>query len=149
MGHVIRRKGLSAADDDIVIVEFHDLIGLIDSHKSLLSILLTGFSGPSSTYHSLMRYLDGAGVDYDLPSAVKPGEIFYIYRGRSGEIRDELGGRRGCNGRKSRETLNERDSRIDRDIRKIKVVIANPTSRRAVRVTVSMLAKQFRLAIDL
>ena len=79
-GKVITRKGKSSLDQNILIEEFHDLRGLIDESPRLRSILITGFSGPSSAYHSFIRYLNAHKIPIqDLPARPQPGLSFEIH----------------------------------------------------------------------
>lgn len=78
-GKVIARKGKSSLDKEILIEEFHDLRGLIDESPQLKNILITGFSGPSSAYHSFIRYLNDHKVRIqELPERPQPGLSFGI-----------------------------------------------------------------------
>jgi hypoxanthine-DNA glycosylase len=54
----IRRKGKSSLDENIEIVEYQDLLSIIETHESLRTVLLTGFSGTSSTYSWFVQYLN-------------------------------------------------------------------------------------------
>lgn len=83
LGQVIKRKGDSAADKDIEIIKFRDILGILDRHPEIEQILLPGYSGSSSTYHLFIRYLRENEInDFDLPAKVKEHETFKLsYRG--------------------------------------------------------------------
>lgn len=70
IGLKIQRQGKSARDTDIAIVEFQDILFIIQKHKSLNRILLPGFSAPNSTFWSFMRYLSKHHID--VPAKIKP-----------------------------------------------------------------------------
>jgi G:T/U-mismatch repair DNA glycosylase len=82
MGRVIERKGTSSLDRDIRIIEFHDILSLLKKSKNLKAILVTGYSGPSSTYRSFLRYLDENKIKHTRPEKVSPGETFTVDIGR-------------------------------------------------------------------
>jgi G:T/U-mismatch repair DNA glycosylase len=74
MGKTILRDGLSSADDDIVITEFQDILGIINENDSLQAILLTGYSGKTSTYRSFVKYLGEKRIQHSpLPEKVRAG----------------------------------------------------------------------------
>lgn len=78
MGLRISRKGKSAADEDIEILEFQDIIGTIRKHPELTKILLPGSSGKSSTYHSFVRYLKENHIVVELPKKITHGSSFIL-----------------------------------------------------------------------
>jgi len=57
MGLEIERRNNSARDSDIDIKKFQNIRSIIESHKGLEKILLSGSSDPSSTAKSFLRYL--------------------------------------------------------------------------------------------
>lgn len=78
IGKVILRKDKSAADEDIKHEEFQDLLKIFNESKSLSVILLTGYTGKSSTYYSFLRYLDEKKISHTLPEKVKAGYTFTV-----------------------------------------------------------------------
>lgn len=80
MGQLIQRKGTSAKDTDIQIVEFHPILSILMRHKELTRILLSGYSARSSTFQSFCRYLRSQHIEFEIPSKIKPGERFtFLY----------------------------------------------------------------------
>ena len=75
-GLKISRKGKSAADTDIEILEFQDILGIIRQHPELRRILMPGYSGKSSTVHSFIRYLNAHGISIDVPKPLRHGASF-------------------------------------------------------------------------
>jgi G:T/U-mismatch repair DNA glycosylase len=72
IGKTILRDGKSAADQDIEITEFQDILGIINENDSLQTILLTGYSGKTSAYRSFVKYLAENQVKHcPLPEKVK------------------------------------------------------------------------------
>ncbi len=83
IGLVVERRDKSALDKDITILEYQDIISLIDEHDTLQKILLTGYSGKTSTYRSFIKYLKIKGVSHTKPKEVKAGYEFTIHCKRS------------------------------------------------------------------
>lgn len=80
MGQLIQRKGASAKDTDIRILEFHDILSVLKKHSELSRILLSGYSAENSTFQSFCRYLRLQGLEFKLPEKTKPGERFtFLY----------------------------------------------------------------------
>jgi len=63
LGRRIRRRGKSSLDTNIEITEFQDILGIIQAHPELRTILLSGFSAPSSTARLFLRYLQEQGLE--------------------------------------------------------------------------------------
>ncbi|MCB0415687.1 MAG: hypothetical protein KDD50_15215, partial [Bdellovibrionales bacterium] len=63
LGKVILRKGKSARDLDIQILEFQDILNIISRNPNLERVLLPGISGPSSTYYLFLKYLKLNHID--------------------------------------------------------------------------------------
>ena len=57
MGKTILRKGRSSRDNDIKIIECHDIFKILTENINLTKIILPGYSGPSSTYNTFISYL--------------------------------------------------------------------------------------------
>lgn len=78
-GLKISRKGKSAADNDIEILEFQDILGIIHQHPELSRILMPGYSGKSSTVHSFIRYLKEQGINVGIPKPLTHGASFALH----------------------------------------------------------------------
>ncbi|HWW15784.1 MAG TPA: hypothetical protein VN310_14070 [Candidatus Dormibacteraeota bacterium] len=79
MGKTILRDGVSSADKDIAIIEFQDILGIVNENDSLQTILLTGYSDKTSTYRSFVKYLAEKGIRHSpLPEKVKAGSKFTV-----------------------------------------------------------------------
>lgn len=78
-GLTVSRKGKSAADNDIEILEFQDILGIIHQHPELNRILMPGYSGKSSTVHSFIRYLKEHGISVDIPKPLRHGASFAFH----------------------------------------------------------------------
>jgi G:T/U-mismatch repair DNA glycosylase len=79
MGLKISRKGKSAADNDIEILEFQDILATIRRHPELDRILMPGYSGRSSTVLSFIRYLKEQGIFVKIPKPVRHGSSFVLH----------------------------------------------------------------------
>jgi hypoxanthine-DNA glycosylase len=78
MGKTIKRKGHSARDTDIEIMEFNDIISIIKQHKKLKKIILAGYSAKHSTAKKFMEYLELNKVPFEKPLLIKSGTVFNI-----------------------------------------------------------------------
>jgi G:T/U-mismatch repair DNA glycosylase len=76
MGKTILRDGESSSDKHIEITEFQDILGIINENDSLQAILLTGYSGKTSTYGEFVKYLTKNQVEHRQPEKVKAGYEF-------------------------------------------------------------------------
>ena len=76
VGKTILRDGASSLDKNIEITEFQDILGIINENDSLQAILLTGYSGKTSTYGEFVKYLTKNHVEHIQPEKVKAGSEF-------------------------------------------------------------------------
>ncbi len=81
MGNEIERKNKSAADTDIYIKTYADVLSIITQHPELTKILMPGFSAPSSTYYSFKNYLREKGIE--IPQKPYAGMELEIYIDRA------------------------------------------------------------------
>lgn len=79
MGLVIERTDKSALDNNIAILEYQDILGTLTTSPKLKKVLLTGYSGKTSTYRALTHYLKNHGVDFSRPPEIKAMNEFVIY----------------------------------------------------------------------
>jgi G:T/U-mismatch repair DNA glycosylase len=83
LGLEIERKGKSALDTHIKIINFQDIISIIETHPELERILLPGFSAENSTAKSFIRYLQKNGIKTSKIDQVKPDTLFKMeFKGR-------------------------------------------------------------------
>lgn len=83
IGQIIERKGESAADNDIKITKFRNILEILHRHPEIEKILLPGFSGSSSTYQAFARYLSQEGIPVKRPEKVEVGAKFkFTYEDR-------------------------------------------------------------------
>lgn len=79
LGKTIIREDLSASDNKIMIIDFQNIKAIVeDALPTLNCILLTGYSGRTSTYKDFIRYLDQHHIEHTLPPQVKAGESFKL-----------------------------------------------------------------------
>jgi G:T/U-mismatch repair DNA glycosylase len=76
IGLVVERENQSALDKDISVLKFQDLLSIINSNDSLQKVLLTGYSGKTSTYREFTKYLKMMGISYTKPDKVGAGFEF-------------------------------------------------------------------------
>ena len=76
VGRTILRDGASSLDKNIEITEFQDILGIINDNDSLQAILLTGYSGKTSTYREFVKYLAKNQVQHGQPEKVRVGYKF-------------------------------------------------------------------------
>jgi G:T/U-mismatch repair DNA glycosylase len=76
IGKTILRDGKSSADNDIEIIESQDIRGIINENDSLQAILLTGYSGKTSTYREFVKYLKKNQVRHSQPEKIRAGYEF-------------------------------------------------------------------------
>ncbi|WP_374033297.1 hypothetical protein ACES2I_10850 [Bdellovibrio bacteriovorus] len=57
MGETVLRKGRGAKDADITITKYRNIFGLLEKHETIQSIILTGYSGKTSTYSAFIDYI--------------------------------------------------------------------------------------------
>jgi G:T/U-mismatch repair DNA glycosylase len=76
IGKIIKRDGVSSADNDIEIIESQDILGIINENDSLQAILLTGYSGKTNTYGEFVKYLTKNQVQHSQPEKVRAGYKF-------------------------------------------------------------------------
>jgi G:T/U-mismatch repair DNA glycosylase len=81
MGKTICRRGNSAKDTDIVILEYHPVLRIIERHPELHTVILAGYSAAHSTYNSFMRYLKLNGIAASPPAKACAGAEFRILLG--------------------------------------------------------------------
>lgn len=78
MGKRIARRGTSAKDTDIIILEYHSVLKIIKKHTELHTIILAGYSAPHSTYNSFLRYLRLNNIECDVPRKILAGNQFNL-----------------------------------------------------------------------
>lgn len=78
VGLKIMRKGTSAKDTSINILEYQDIFSIIRKHKELQSILLSGFSAENSTLRSFERYLQHQNIQVPDYGKASPEKSFKI-----------------------------------------------------------------------
>jgi len=79
IGYEIERKGTSALDTDIKIIQYHDILSIITSHPELTRILLPGYSAEHSTTRSFLKYIKDFGISSSEIPPIKAEAAFKIY----------------------------------------------------------------------
>jgi hypoxanthine-DNA glycosylase len=78
LAKTIRRKGLSARDTDIELVEYNDLLSVIKKHRELKKIILAGFAAKNSTARKFIEYLSLNKIPFERPAEIKAGVEFKL-----------------------------------------------------------------------
>jgi G:T/U-mismatch repair DNA glycosylase len=74
----VRRKGHSARDTDIEIIEYKDVLSVIKKHPELNTIIIAGYSAKNSTAKKFLEYLNEERVSFIPPAEIRAGEKFEI-----------------------------------------------------------------------
>lgn len=82
MGAKILREDNKSGDEDIEIIECHDIVQIIKTHPDLRTILLTGYSAKNSTYKTFLRHLADKEIAAPVKKKPKGGDSFTIFVGR-------------------------------------------------------------------
>jgi G:T/U-mismatch repair DNA glycosylase len=69
----IKRKGHSARDTDIEIIEYNDVLNVILKHPELETIIIAGYSARNSTAVKFIEYLNSQNIEYEPPTKIKAG----------------------------------------------------------------------------
>ncbi|MDF2437801.1 MAG: hypothetical protein K0Q95_2177 [Bacteroidota bacterium] len=75
----VRRKGHSARDTDIEIIEYNDVLKLLNRHRELETIVIAGYSAKNSTAKKFIEYLNDRKVRVELAEQIKAGTQFRIF----------------------------------------------------------------------
>lgn len=77
----IKRKNNSSLDSNIEIVEFQDIISIINNHPELEQILLLGFSAKNIAAQNFIKYTENQKLLTKYPVDFKMGSenVFFIY----------------------------------------------------------------------
>jgi hypothetical protein len=79
MDKTVCRKGTSAKDTDIIILEYHPVLAIIHAHPALQTIIISGYSAPHSSYNSFVRYLLLNNISFEEPPLVEARSELKIY----------------------------------------------------------------------
>ncbi|SHJ10921.1 uracil-DNA glycosylase family protein [Flavobacterium terrae] len=77
----IKRKNNSSLDSNIEIVEFQDIMAIINNHPELEQIVLLGFSAKNSAAQNFIKYTQNQKLLTKFPIDFKIGSenVFFIY----------------------------------------------------------------------
>lgn len=78
MGLKIERDGKSALDTKIKIIEYQNILEIIEKHPELNQILLPGYSAKNSTARTFVKYLNENGIAIQNDFEFKTGQCFKI-----------------------------------------------------------------------
>lgn len=83
MGHTIRRMNNNSLDENLEIIEFMDLLHLIETHKEIERVIFTSSSGKSSALGWFLQYLRKKDLTVKFPKGPKPWESVIEVDGRA------------------------------------------------------------------
>ncbi len=72
MGRVIKRDAFSSNDNDLIIVEFTDILGILSENEQIKRLVFTSSSGRSSAAGWFQEYLSKQNIDFRFPKGRKP-----------------------------------------------------------------------------
>ena len=77
----IRRKNNSSLDSNIEIVEFQDIISIVNNHPELEQILLLGFSAKNSAAQNFIKYIEKQKLlsKFPIDFKITSESSFFIY----------------------------------------------------------------------
>ncbi|MDR2691724.1 MAG: hypothetical protein LBB73_05425 [Dysgonamonadaceae bacterium] len=86
MGRIIRRRDENSSDENLEIVEYMDIAGLLKENPSLRKIIFTSSSGKSSAIGWFKSYLACSGIAFHIPRGKRPLRTFVRLAGKDIEI---------------------------------------------------------------
>jgi hypothetical protein len=78
MGLEIERKNKSALDTHIRIIQFQNIVSIIEAHPELQRILLPGYSAAHSTARSFAQYIQELGLGIYPDDQIRPNGMFHL-----------------------------------------------------------------------
>lgn len=86
MGHTIVRSQNNSLDENLQIVEFMDLLHLLELHPGLQRVVFTSSSGSSSALGWFLQYMKAKGLQVKFPKGPKPWKAMLDVNGRPVEL---------------------------------------------------------------
>lgn len=83
MGLEITRKGTSARDTDIVVLQFQNILSILQQHPELEYILLPGFAAKSGTAQLFVRYLNEHHLLNHQPEFKAGNSFSFVFENRT------------------------------------------------------------------
>ncbi|MDR1527577.1 MAG: hypothetical protein LBS46_07935 [Dysgonamonadaceae bacterium] len=86
MGKTIRRKEDNSMDENLYIVEYMDILQLLDENPSVEKLIFTSSSGKVSAARWFKDYLFSLGIQYRLPKGRRPLRCLLELQGKPIEV---------------------------------------------------------------
>ncbi|MDR1633137.1 MAG: hypothetical protein LBR97_09755 [Dysgonamonadaceae bacterium] len=86
MGKIIRRTDENSSDENLEIVEYMDIFGILEENPSLRKIIFTSSTGKSSAIGWFKSYLTFHGIAFHIPKGKRPLRTFVQIAGKDIEI---------------------------------------------------------------
>ncbi len=82
MGYRIIRKDNSSLDENIIAIQYMDILQILDEHPEINKIIFTSSSGPVSAARWFTQYLKTRGIIHKFRNGTKPLSSELEYKGR-------------------------------------------------------------------
>jgi G:T/U-mismatch repair DNA glycosylase len=82
MGKIIRRTDKNSSDENLEIVEYMDIFGILEENPSLRKIIFTSSAGKSSAIGWFKSYLTLHGIAFHIPKGKRPLRTFVQIAGK-------------------------------------------------------------------
>ena len=86
MGLKISRTRESSLDEDLVALEYMDILDILDQYPKISKILFTSSSGKASATQWFVNYLQKQNILHRFPKGLKPLKSEFEYKGRKIEL---------------------------------------------------------------
>jgi G:T/U-mismatch repair DNA glycosylase len=86
MGKIIYRKAGNSLDQNLEIIEYMDIIRLLQENPSLRKIIFTSSSGSSSAIYWFKDYLNLRQIDFKIPKGKRPLYTSVAFQGKNIEV---------------------------------------------------------------
>ena len=86
MGHIICRMEDNSMDENLQVVEYMDILRLLDENPSVGKLIFTSSSGKASAARWFKEYLAMRGIRYSIPKGMRPLRTQLELQGRAVEV---------------------------------------------------------------
>jgi G:T/U-mismatch repair DNA glycosylase len=82
MGLEVIRAGESSRDEHLKVLKYVNVLGLLEDHPNINTIILTSSSGPENAARWFKLYLKQEGIVFQIPKGRKPQQTSLMIKGR-------------------------------------------------------------------
>lgn len=82
MGKKLRRTAGNSLDENLEIIEYMDILHILDTHPQINKLIFTSSSGPNSAAGWFIKYLGQKNIKHRFPAGPKPVLSSFEYNGR-------------------------------------------------------------------